>query len=114
MGKRKGMPRCAIMEKTPVFLEATEHKWPLPHQAAKKRTFKGNVGNVRKLRELNLWSLRNQTHMDLLSLYWEACAFASCIFRTLWGTLVNKGAKNFMHSFFGFICITAIEFKIFF
>lgn len=52
--------------------------------------------------------------MDLLSLYWEACAFASCIFRTLWGTLVNKGAKNFMHSFFGFICITAIEFKIFF
>lgn len=110
VGKKRCAQRC-YLGGSPVFLAASEHNWPLPHQATKKGTFRGNLGNLRKLRKLNLRSLKKQTHVDLFSLYWEASASASWIFRTLWGILVNKRAKNFRHSFFGVMCITAIEFR---
>lgn len=48
--EEKVCPECYLGE-SPVFLAASEHNWPLPHQATKKGTFRGNLRKLRKLTE---------------------------------------------------------------
>lgn len=81
------------MGQSPLFLAATEHSCLLLHQATQKEQLRENLAMGAALFHRG-WSLKNRIHMDLLSLYWEACTSASWAFRILWGTLVNKRANK--------------------